>query len=501
VLPPAMSVSTKVKHTEKRQQRLVELFDQLRSVTDEIEALTQQQVVDPASAPESVVVAPSSPAALRRRRSAMRVKVETEGGADEKPKSKRPTHYPHRPEARADELEKHRFDELELLDALKIESFEGFYNLSFILLMFALLYNAVRNVWERGVHLDLHDFTCAGVVRDVSTLVALQFSAYCVSFFGYALVKMHCVWRAATFHAFVLSYVLCQVLMLVGSVLVVWSIPMAPGFAAANMMVVMVLMLKAHSYVATNYALFREVDPGDKLDHISLYDYFYFLLAPTLVYETEFPRTEGPIRWNYVAKKLSQMAVALSLQYCLLAQFMLPVLRHPTSSVLYDLLKLVVPSFLLWLAGFYAIFHCYLNALAELLHFADRCFFEQWWSATSLDLFWRRWNIPVHEWCLRHIYVESMYYYKVTKVVATFGVFLFSAVLHEIISSVAFRVVRPWFFFGMLVQIPLIHLSRRFRGRRRGNMIVWLSLFMGQPLLEILYFREWFATHDSFFCV
>lgn len=50
-------------------------------------------------------------------------------------------------------------------------------------------------------------------------------------------------------------------------------------------------------------------------------------------------------------------------------------------------------------------------------------------------------------------------------------------------------------------QIPLIHLSRRFRGRRRGNMIVWLSLFMGQPLLEILYFREWFATHDSFFCV
>ncbi len=73
--------------------------------------------------------------------------------------------------------------------------------------------------------------------------------------------------------------------------------------------------------------------------------------------------------------------------------------------------------------------------------------------------------------------------------------------MHELLFSVAFKTVRPWFFIGMLVQIPFIIISRFFRGTRRGNIIVWLSLFAGQPMLEMLYFREWFDTHSSFFCV
>lgn len=88
-----------------------------------------------------------------------------------------------------------------------------------------------------------------------------------------------------------------------------------------------------------------------------------------------------------------------------------------------------------------------------------------------------------------------------SKTTATIGVFFISAMLHEVVSSVAFKCIRPWFFFGMLAQVPLVQLSRRFRGHRRGNMIVWLSLFMGQPLLEILYFRDWFSRYSSFFCV
>jgi len=39
-------------------------------------------------------------------------------------------------------------------------------------------------------------------------------------------------------------------------------------------------------------------------------------------------------------------------------------------------MKLAVPSFAMWLAGFYMIFHCLLNVVAELLRFSDRKFFE-----------------------------------------------------------------------------------------------------------------------------
>ena len=51
----------------------------------------------------------------------------------------------------------------------------------------------------------------------------------------------------------------------------------------------------------------------------------------------------------------------------------------------------------------------------------------------------------------------------------------------------------PFFFMGMLAQLPLILLGPRLRGRRRGNLVVWLSLVLGQPMLELLYVRAWIA--------
>jgi len=113
----------------------------------------------------------------------------------------------------------------------------------------------------------------------------------------------------------------------------------------------------------------------------------------------------------------------------------------------------------------------------------------------------------VHEWLLRHIYMESLRNVKVSKNTATILTFLFSAFIHELVFWVSFQVVRPWFFLGMFVQVPLIIVSRLLvkmippkNARRWGNVFVWFSLFIGQPLLEILYMREWFFNHSDFFC-
>ena len=45
-------------------------------------------------------------------------------------------------------------------------------------------------------------------------------------------------------------------------------------------------------------------------------------------------------------------------------------------------------------------------------------------------------------------------------------------------------------------------IGHHFTNKRRGNLLVWYSLLSGQPLLEILYLRGWYATHPhtSFFC-
>jgi len=55
-----------------------------------------------------------------------------------------------------------------------------------------------------------------------------------------------------------------------------------------------------------------------------------------------------------------------------------------------------VPNACIWLLMFYAMFHSWLNFTAELLRFGDRLFYKDWWNAETLDMYWRNWNLPVH---------------------------------------------------------------------------------------------------------
>ena len=237
--------------------------------------------------------------------------------------------------------------------------------------------------------------------------------------------------------------------------------------------------------------------------NVTLGNFLYFLAAPTLVYEPAYPRTRR-IRRRVIFGHAAAMCVCLALQYFLFTQFLLPVLAAPPEgrSLVLDLMKLAVPSMALWLAGFWSIFHSWLNIVGELTRFGDRRFYKAWYNASTVARFWSEWNQPVHEWCLRHTYIDLVRYGNVPKQVALFGTFFLSALLHEVVFSVAFKTLRVWFFGGMLLQIPLIAVSQGLRGTRRGNFVVWLSLFLGQPLLEMLYIREFLAGSDgNFFCV
>jgi diacylglycerol O-acyltransferase-1 len=75
---------------------------------------------------------------------------------------------------------------------------------------------------------------------------------------------------------------------------------------------------------------------------------------------------------------------------------------------------------------------------------------------------------------------------------ATFVVFFLSALLHEVLVSVPFHMIRPWSFIGMMMQIPLValtkYLYRRYPGTSMGNLIFWVSFcVVGQPMAVFLY--------------
>ncbi|VDL54664.1 unnamed protein product [Hymenolepis diminuta] len=121
-------------------------------------------------------------------------------------------------------------------------------------------------------------------------------------------------------------------------------------------------------------------------DNLTLYDLYYFMLAPTLCYELNFPRT-FTIRKRFLLKRMLELICLVQVMVMLIQQWMAPGLKSSVtpfirSSWLYTLerlLTIAIPNHIIWLLGFYALFHSFLNVQAELMKFADRSFYEDWW--------------------------------------------------------------------------------------------------------------------------
>lgn len=118
----------------------------------------------------------------------------------------------------------------------------------------------------------------------------------------------------------------------------------------------------------------------------------YFWSAPTLVYQPTYPRTEK-IRWVFVFKRLGEVLCLSVFIWFASAQYATPVLLNSLDkiasldvpSIIERLLKLSTISLVIWLAGFFALFQSFLNALAEVTRFADREFYEAWCMCLTLS--------------------------------------------------------------------------------------------------------------------
>ncbi|KAJ8966983.1 hypothetical protein NQ317_009264 [Molorchus minor] len=271
-------------------------------------------------------------------------------------------------------------------------------------------------------------------------------------------------------------------------------------------------------------------------DNLTLKDLYYFLLAPTLCYELNFPRTDR-IRKRFLIKRIFEVLAGTQIIFCVIQQWMIPSVKNsliPFSNMDFTkaserMLKLAIPNHLAWLCMFYILFHSWLNLLGEILHFADRSFYNDWWNANNIDVFWRNWNLPVHRWALRHLYfpmVEMGY----SKTQAGISVFFISAFFHEYMLkslgrlthlqisqqmcvvrgarsevniaavSVPLKTYKIWAFMGMMGQIPLSYISRyveRRYGPRFGNLVVWSSIIIGQPLCIMMYYHDYIVVHHG----
>lgn len=139
---------------------------------------------------------------------------------------------------------------------------------------------------------------------------------------------------------------------------------------------------------------------------------FYFCIAPTLCYQLNYPRSAS-IRIRYLLSIVIRLLFCSALMLIMIEQYVRPILEndkifkdmkeHNLLSVAMNLLKISLPSTYVWLLSFYIYFHLWLNLLAEITRFGDREFYRDWWNSRTVETYWRLWNIPVHNWMLRHL--------------------------------------------------------------------------------------------------
>ncbi|KAI1143793.1 MBOAT, membrane-bound O-acyltransferase family-domain-containing protein [Hypoxylon sp. FL0543] len=245
-------------------------------------------------------------------------------------------------------------------------------------------------------------------------------------------------------------------------------------------------------------------------ENITMNNLTYFWWAPTLVYQPVYPRSEK-IRWVFVMKRLGEVVcLSVFIWFCS-AQYAAPVLWNSLDkidhldlvSIVERLLKLSTISLVIWLAGFFALFQSALNALAEIMRFGDRSFYDDWWNSAGLGDYWRLWNKPVYQFMKRHVF-RPLIGRGWSMSSASVAVFFVSAVLHELLVGIPTKNIIGVAFLGMMVQIPLIWITRVFEkmkgpnGRLIGNCIFWVSFtVLGQPFAALIYFYAWQAKYGS----
>ncbi|KAF9360406.1 hypothetical protein BGX26_009531 [Mortierella sp. AD094] len=223
--------------------------------------------------------------------------------------------------------------------------------------------------------------------------------------------------------------------------------------------------------------------------NVSVANFFDYLIIPTLIYELQYPRTTR-IRPKYVFEKLVATFGTFTLLYLTTEHYIYPVVFDPSISPLKALKLLLIPFMMNYLLIFYIIFECICNAFAELSRFADRNFYDDWWNCTNLDEWARKWNKPVHNFLLRHVYFSSIESFHLSKANAAMATFFLSSCVHELVMMIVTGKVRMYLFVLQMGQLPIIWLGHRQVIRenpRLANVLFWAGMFSGPPLLGVAY--------------
>nr|XP_060618919.1 sterol O-acyltransferase 2-like [Anolis sagrei ordinatus] len=254
-------------------------------------------------------------------------------------------------------------------------------------------------------------------------------------------------------------------------------------------------LMKSYSFLRETVSPILQARSLDgKLQLPPFSTYLYFLFCPTLIYRENYPRTPC-VRWRYVIENFAKFLICLFYGAMLLKCFTIPIFsnmnKQPLTFRSFVLIVFSATLFALYLKILicYAFLHCWFNAFAEMMRFADRTFYKDWWNATSVSAFLRNWNVIVHDWLHCYIYQDLLWIFKSkARTVAVLSTFIVSGALHEYVFMMSLG-----FFYPLLSIFWFIVISTEILGMPKSNIILWMCILFGVALLFSMQSLEWYA--------
>ncbi|PSN34160.1 Sterol O-acyltransferase 1 [Blattella germanica] len=406
-----------------------------------------------------------------------------------------------------------------LTDLFEIKHIQTIYNIFIVILIILFINTAIYDLvvlgkLDLGLDLIRWNFQSYGTVfliwlgMSASTLVLfLCFSlwaTYRIKWVPNSLARKN--WDLA----WLLGFVLYEVLLLCLPAMKLMETYVPPASSLALLMEQVRLMMKTYAFVRSNIPralAYKPHQSGDEKESTPCPDFskfLYFSFAPTLIYKDNYPRTKE-IRWKYVAWCFMEVIGVIFYVAFIFERFLIPLYKNfglpgrrevPLSeSLVVGIFGSMMPGMLAFLCSFYCILHSWMNAFAEMLRYADRMFYKDWWTASSHASYYRLWNIVVHDWLYTYIYkdiCENIGLKPGKKWLGMLVVFFVSAVFHEYIVAFTFRFFYPMLFlaFGGF-GVSLVFLTKDMMPG--GNIFMWLIISIGVGLLLCLYGFEWYA--------
>lgn len=239
----------------------------------------------------------------------------------------------------------------------------------------------------------------------------------------------------------------------------------------------------------------------EKGKKITIDHFIYYLFAPTLVFRTEYPKTEK-VDMNRVLYFLIQFLLVVILDFYTIPPFVMCNFSeygkgpYGVSTYIYNIFLGCMMGVLTLFSIWYGILHCWSNLWAEMLQFADRRFYDKWWLLGSYSKYYREWNVIVHDWLHNYVYREVIVFTSGNRAIGALATFLLSAVFHELIITCSLGFYYPVLFVmfaGLGVTVYFISLRFPNFNASAGNVFLFFSVFLGWSFQIVFYSSEYYA--------